>query len=739
MAYLNDGIQPESSAAGESTTVQTQDNSMKSLTPFFHPRAIALVGASRGQASIGYRLLESLLGSHFPGSIFPVNPHTTEIAGLRTYPSLLNIPVPIDLAVIAVPAGLVLSIIDDCVAKQVPAVILITAGFAETGGAGSSLEEQLRERIRQSGIRLIGPNCFGLMSLDPTVRLNATYTPIVPPVGHVAIASESGGLGLAVVTAAKRLKLGLSSFVSLGNHVDVTVNDLLEYWEEDQHTQVILLYLETIIDPPRFRRIAERVGRCKPIIALKAGRTEAGQSAAGSHTAALATNDKAVDALSTQCGVIQAKTLEEFLSLATGLSNQPLPQGQRVGILTNSGGPGVLCADSCAAEGLLVPEFSQGMQSALASFLSPMAALRNPADVIGFATEDQHARAVETMLSSDELDALIIVHVSVQPIDNGPAATGIVRGVRAARQTGHKQPVYLCWMAEGDLDRSFIVDGEVIPTYKHPEIPARIIRQALTYEAWRKQPAGHIPPYTDIDLVTAKEICTNALADRGPGWLTTQETHSLLRAMKAPLVPGSIATAPEEAVRLAQKIGLPVAVKLASHQIIHKTEVGAVQLNLGDDQAVRDAFNGIRARLEQVGKLEAMEGVLVQPMLSDGVEVMVGMTRDPLFGPLIAFGLGGIHVEILGDVQCRIAPLTDRDATEMIRGIKGYRLLTGYRGHPPADLEALEETLLRVSRLVEEIPEISELDLNPIFALSEGHGCLIVDARIRIELLRPTV
>lgn len=719
--------------------MQTQDNSLKSLTPFFHPRTIALVGASRGQASIGYRLLESLQGSHFPGSIFPVNPHTTEIAGLRTYPSLLNIPVPIDLAVIAVPAGLVLSIIDDCAAKQVPAVILITAGFAETGGAGSSLEEHLRERIRRSGIRLIGPNCFGLMSLDPTVRLNATYTPIVPPVGHVAIASESGGLGLAVVTAAKRLKLGLSSFVSLGNHVDVTVNDLLEYWEEDQHTQVILLYLETIIDPPRFRRIAERVGRCKPIIALKAGRTEAGQSAAGSHTAALATNDKAVDALSTQCGVIQAKTLEEFLSLATGLSNQPLPQGQRVGILTNSGGPGVLCADSCAAEGLLVPEFSQGMQSALASFLSPMAALRNPVDVIGFATEDQHARAVETMLSSDELDALIIVHVSVQPIDNGPAAEGIVRGVRAARQTGHKQPVYLCWMAEGDLDRSFIVDGEVIPTYKHPEIPARIIRQALTYEAWRKQPAGHIPPYTDIDLVTAKEICTNALADRGPGWLTTQETHSLLRAMKAPLVPGSIATAPEEAVRLAQKIGFPVAVKLASHQIIHKTEMGAVQLNLGDDQAVRDAFSGIRARLEQVGKLEAMEGVLVQPMQSDGVEVMVGMTRDPLFGPLIAFGLGGIHVEILGDVECRIAPLTDRDATEMIRGIKGYRLLTGYRGHPPADLEALEETLLRVSRLVEEIPEISELDLNPIFALPPGQGCRIVDVRVHIEPPQPAV
>lgn len=708
------------------------EDNVESLKPFFYPGSVAVIGASREEASIGYRLLESLQRSHFPGSIFPVNPHTTEIAGLRTFSSLREIPSHVDLAIIVVPAGLVLSIIDDCVAKQVPAVILITAGFAETGGAGSSLEGQLRERIRRSGIRLIGPNCFGLMNLASAVRLNATYTPMVPPVGHVAIASESGGLGLAVVTAAQRLNLGLSSFVSLGNHVDVTVNDLLEYWEQDQHTQVILFYLETIVDPPRFRQISERVGRCKPIIALKAGRTEVGQSAAGSHTAALATNDKAVDALFAQCGVIQAKTLEEFLSLATGLSNQPLPHGRRVGILTNSGGPGVLCADSCAAEGLLVPNFSQGTQSALASFLSPMAAFRNPVDVIGFATEEQHAGAVETMLTSDELDALIIVHVSVRPKDNQPVATGIVRGVRAARQTGHKQPVYLCWMAEGDLDRPFIVDGEVIPTYKHPEIPARIIRQALTYEAWRKQPAGHRPPYTDVDLVTAKEICTKALADRGPGWLTTQETHSLLAAIKVSLVSGGIATTPEEAVRLAQKIGFPVAVKLVSHQIIHKTETGAVQLNLGDDQAVRDAFNRIRTKLEQAGQLAAMEGVVVQPMLSDGVEVMVGMTRDPLFGHLIAFGLGGIHVEILGDVQFRIAPLTDRDATEMIRGIKGYRLLTGYRGQPPADLEALEETLLRVSRLVEEIPEISELDLNPIFALSEGQGCRIVDARIRV-------
>jgi acyl-CoA synthetase (NDP forming) len=368
-----------------------------------------------------------------------------------------------------------------------------------------------------------------------------------------------------------------------------------------------------------------------------------------------------------------------------------------------------------------------------------MAALRNPVDVIGFATEEQHARAVETMLTSDELDALIIVHVSVRAKDNEPVAAGIMRGIRAARQAGiTKKPVYLCWMAEGDLDRTFTINGEAIPTYRHPEIPARIISHAVAYDAWRQQPAGQVPSFGDADLLTAQAICKQALSDRGSGWLTTEETQAILSAMKVPPVPGSIATSVDDAVKLAQNIGFPVAVKLASHQIVHKTEMGGVQLNLADEHAVRDAFESIRAKLTQAHNLSAMEGVLVQPMLSGSVEVMVGVTRDPLFGPLVAFGLGGVHVEILGDLQFRVAPLTDRDAADMVRGIKGYRLLTGYRGQPPADLEVLEEMLLRVSRLVEEIPEITELDLNPIFTLSPGQGCRIVDARIRIQPPRPT-
>jgi acetate---CoA ligase (ADP-forming) len=715
-------------------------STVESLKPFFQPRTVAVVGASRNQTSIGYRLLESLQGSGFAGRIIPINPNATEIGGLPVVPSLLAAPGTIDLAIIAVPPNVVLKVIDDCAAKHVPAAILITAGFAEIGGSGTSLEQQLREKVRQHGIRLIGPNCFGLMNLNPDVRLNATYTPAFPPAGRVAFASESGGLGLAVVTAAQRLNLGLSSFVSVGNHADVSVDDLLEYWEQDQATDVILLYLETVVDPRRFRQIAGRVGRRKPIVVMKAGRTSAGQSAAGSHTAALATNETAVDALFTQCGVIRAKTLEEFLALATGLSAQRLPAGRRVGILTNSGGPAVLCADSCAAEGLSLPELSERTRSALATFLPPAATLRNPVDVIGFASEDQHARAVETILKADEIDALIIVHVSVRAIDNDPVAAGIMRGISAARKVvGRNKPVYLCWMAEGDLERAFIIDGETIPTYQRPEIPSRIISHAVAYDAWRRQPAGQALRHNDIDLSKVKSIFAKALSERRAGWLTTEETHAVLAAMKLPLIQGAVAVSADEAVKLAHKMGFPVAVKLASHKIVHKTEISAVRLNLQSEQEVQEAFNAIRTRLLQDRNIDALEGVLVQPMVSGGVEVMAGMNRDPMFGPLLAFGLGGIHVEILGDVQFRITPLTDHDATTMVHEIKGRRLLTGYRGQPAVDVKAIEDVLLRISRLVEEIPEISELDLNPIFALPDAQGCKIVDARIHIVKNTPQV
>ena len=709
-----------------------------SLRPFFQPQSVAVIGVSRNPNKIGYRLLDAITACRFQGAVYPVNPKATEIQGILSYPSVQDIQEPVDLAVISVPRDSVSSVIGECAAKGIRACVIITAGFAETGREGAALQQQLVTKVRQYGMRMIGPNCFGILNTDPNIQLNATFSTLFPPRGRAAMSSQSGAIGIATLAGARRFHLGISSFVSVGNKADVSTNDLLQYWEEDPATDVILLYVESFGNPRRFGRIARRVSRCKPIIAVKAGRSQSGRRAAGSHTAALAASDVAVDALFRQTGVIRAESLDEMLALASGLSDQPRPLGRRVGIITNAGGPAVLCTDACEAGALAVPELSTQTKTTLATFLPSAAALSNPVDLIASATPDQYAKAIETLLAADEIDALIILYMSVTVMDTADIARGILAGIENGRKAGAKaKPVLIGWMAEGDMDRTFSSQTESIPTYHLPETPALVLSKAATYAEWRQQSAGMVPDFDDLDLSTVRHICADALSRRGAGWLSVEETRTVLSAIRLPVQPGGVARTADEAAALANQAGYPVAVKLASHQIVHKTEVGGVQLNLMDEQAVRKAFDSIRTRLAETNQLDAMEGVLVQPMVTGGVEVMIGVTDDPLFGPLIAFGLGGIHVEIFGDVQFRITPLTDRDAAEMVRGIKAYPLLTGYRGQPSADLEALEETLLRVSRLVEEIPEISELDLNPIFALPPGQGCRIVDARIRVEKSSP--
>ena len=738
-AYEGEAMEVELSLIPTETTVTRAEvrerlATTASLRPFFHPRSVAVVGASRDPKSIGYRLLDALRTNQFRGAIYPVNPHGSEIAGVPVHSSVHTIPESVDLAIIAVPRQHVLSVVDDCADKGVRALVVITAGFAEVGAEGAELQSQLAEKIRQYGMRMIGPNCFGILNTDRDVQLNATFTTLFPPQGRAAMSSQSGAIGIATLAGARRFHLGISSFVSVGNKADVSANDLLQYWEEDPSTNVILLYVESFGNPRKFARIARRVSRRKPIIAVKAGRSQSGRRAASSHTAALAASDVAVDALFHQAGVIRAESLEDLLAVASGLSNQPLPLSRRVGIITNAGGPAVLCTDACEQSELVVPELSAQTRATLSSFLPLAAALSNPVDLIASATPAQYAKGIETLLLADEIDALIILYMAVTVTDTAEIAHGIMAGIENGRKAGAKaKPVLIGWMAEGDMDRTFISQTETIPAYHLPETPALVLGKAASYAEWRQQPVGMVPDFDDLNLSAVRKICADALSRRGAGWLSVEETRDVLSAIRLPVQPGGVAKTADEAAALARQVGYPVAVKLASHQIVHKTEIGGVQLNLTNDDAVREAFHSMRTRLAETNQLDAMEGVLVQPMLIGGVEVMIGITDDPLFGPLMAFGLGGIHVEILGDVQFRITPLTDRDAAEMIRGIKGYRLLTGYRGHPPADLEALEDTLLRLSRLIEEIPEISELDLNPIFALPPGQGCRIVDARIRVE------
>jgi acetate---CoA ligase (ADP-forming) len=705
-----------------------------SLRSFFQPRSVAVVGASRNPASIGGRLLNALVSNGFQGAIFPVNPNASTVASLPCYPTVQALPEAPDLAIITVRPNAVFGVIDNCAARGVKSVVVITAGFAEIGAEGRELQQRLVERARGYGMRIIGPNCLGLLNTDPAVRLNASFAPHFPPSGRVAFCSQSGALGLAIIALARERQLGISSFVSVGNKADVSGNDLLQYWEEEKRTNVILLYLESFGNPRRFARIARRVGHHKPIVALKAGRTGAGLRAASSHTAALAASDVAVDALFHQTGVIRAETIDEMFDLAAALDAQPLPTGRRVAILTNAGGLGILCADSCEANGLMVEPLQEKTMQRLRQFLPATASVKNPVDMIASAGAVEFHRAVDILLCADEIDSLIVLTIDVGLVDMAAVADGICGGVNAARAArGAGKTVLACLMDEQIGRKPISNDDERLPNYAFPENAARVLSKLARYSEWRSHPEGMIPEFNDIDPGAARAICQSALANQGNGWLSAEDVRKVLAAMAVPLPGGGFCRTVDEAARMASRLGFPVAVKLASRQIVHKTDVGGVRLNLQDEVAVRHAFAEIRNRLAEDSQLEAMDGVLVQPMIAGGVELMIGVTQDPSFGPLMGFGLGGIYVEILKDVCFRITPITDHDAREMVRSIKGYRLLEGYRGHPSADIEAIEDLLLRISRLVEEVPEIAELDLNPVMALSPGHGCLIIDARIYLK------
>jgi acetyl coenzyme A synthetase (ADP forming)-like protein len=716
---------------------ETRDRvaTVASLLPFFRPNAVAVVGASRDPAAVGHRVLDGLLRAGFTRPVYPVNPKASEVAGLRAYPSVRDLPGPVDLAVVAVPCAAVPGVVDDCAARGLRALVVISAGFAEVGGDGVALQKALVEKVRGYGMRMVGPNCLGLLNADPAVRLNASFSPVFPPSGRVAMSSQSGAVGLAALGAASRYGLGFTTFVSVGNKADVSGNDLLQYWEEDPATDVILLYLESFGNPRRFARIARRVGRQKPVVVLHSGLTRAGGRAAGSHTAALATNATAVEALFRQTGVIRAGSLEEMFDLALTLGSQQLPRGPRVGIVTNAGGPGILCADACEAGGLSVPEPSPELRAKLTALLPGAASIGNPIDLIAGAGPDAYRRAVEAVLTSGEYDSLLVIFTPVGLADTTDVTKAITDGVTAAREAAAlDRPVLACVLGQEEHRTHMACLGERIPCYPFPETPARVLAKAATYAAWRGRPPEIIPDFDNLDLTTARNVCRRAVAERGEGWLSAAEVQTVLSAVRLPLVPAEFARTADDAALAAARLRFPVAVKLASRRFVHKTEVDGVRLGLTDADAVRRAFDEIRARVQREGGPDAMDGVVVQRMVRGGVEVMAGVTQDPLFGPLIAFGLGGIHVEVLADVCFRVAPLTDRDAAEMVRGIRGFRLLEGYRGHPPADVPAIEETLLRVSRLAEEVPEIEEIDLNPIFAFPPGEGCLVADARIRVHL-----
>jgi acetyl coenzyme A synthetase (ADP forming)-like protein len=684
-----------------------------SLTSFFTPRSVAVIGASRRRGSIGGELFRNVLAADFAGAAYPVNRSGEPVAGVRAYSSVEEIPEQVELAVICVPGAQVLDAAASCLQHGVRALCVISSGFAETGAEGRERQKQLLALARAHGARLVGPNCLGIAS--SSLRLNATFAPRELPPGRIGFSSQSGALGLALLEKAAGRNLGFSSFVSIGNKADVSSNDLLEWWEEDPETDLVLLYLESFGNPRKFGRIARRVARRKPILALKAGSTGAGARAASSHTAALAGSETAVDAIFRQAGVLRVRTLEELVDAASLFSSQPLPAGRRVGVMTNAGGLGILCADACEAAGLSLPHFSDETRAALAEVLPREASLDNPVDLLGSATPSTYAAALAPVLADPNVDALIVLFVP-------PVIAGAEEVADALQQTlavlQTEKPVLAVVMSADGTPSVLRTSGSLVAAFPYPESAARALGLAAERAEWLHRPAGSVRALENVDAPRARRIVEDSLSGPGDVWLAADQARALLEAYGVPVVPERLAANVDDAAAAARELGFPVVVKTATAGA-HKSDTGGVALGLDDDDAVRAAAKRIGCP------------VLVQPQISGGAELLAGVVQDPVFGPLVAFGPGGVFAELIGDAAFRIAPLTDVDAEELVAQGKTGRLVRGFRGSPPADAAALADLVQRLARLADDLPEVAELDLNPVLALSEG--CVAVDARIRLQ------
>ncbi len=685
-----------------------------SLRPFFEPTAVAVVGAGRTRGTIGAEVLNNLVTTGFKGRVAPINPHALEVQGLPAYPRLVDVPYPIDLAVIAVPAAYVDTVLDDCIAKGVKAVVMITAGFGETGAEGRAHEARLLAKVRSAGIRLIGPNCMGLLNADPAVRLNATFSPVFPPAGRVAFSTQSGALGLAILEYAARVNLGLSTFVSIGNKADVSGNDLLQYWSDDPNTDVILLYLESFGNPRKFRELARDVGARKPIVAVKSGRSRAGARAAASHTGALAASDAIVSALFKQAGVIRTGTLEEMFDVATLLSRQPIPAGAGVAILTNAGGPGILAADACEARGLQLTTLNDATVRGLREFLPAAAGLNNPVDMLATANADHYERALRLLLADPGVDSAIAIFIPPIVTSARDVAAALKRAVPATTK-----PVLANFMSVEDA----VPLLTPIPAYRFPEAAAAALSHAVAYGAWRSTAPGRVHDCSN-ELAAVRLVIDRALT-RGDGWLKPDEAQAVLTAMGIPVLGTREIQTEAAALDAANAIGYPVALKGFGPDLLHKSDAGAVRLHLSTPAELGEAYREFKTRLGT-----RLAGVQIQKMAPAGVEMFVGGLQDPSFGPVLFCGSGGVFVELFADAACRLCPVSDRDVEEMLTDVRGARRLRGFRGEPPADEAALRDVLLRVAALLTAVSEIQEMDINPLTVFTTGASAL--DVRIRV-------
>ncbi|HVT59996.1 MAG TPA: acetate--CoA ligase family protein [Thermoanaerobaculia bacterium] len=712
----------------------------RALDAIFQPRSVAVVGASRRRDSIGFALLHNLVVSEFNGAIYPVNPHAAAIHSLKCYPSLAAIPDPIDLAVVMVPRREVQGVVEQAIAKGVRGLVVITAGFAETGGEGAERELQLRETVRAAGVRMIGPNCMGVINTAPEVNLNATFAPTPARAGALGFVSQSGALGVAILNVAQDLGIGLTQFVSMGNKADVSGNDLIEHWEDDPATKVIAMYLESFGNPRRFTEIAKRVTRKKPILVVKSGRTAEGARAAASHTGALASTDLTASAFLEQCGVLRANTIEELFDIGRALASSPLPAGDRVGIVTNAGGPAIMATDACVSLGLRMAELAPATAAALREFLPAEASVANPVDMIASATAGSYARTLAAVLDDPGVDMAMVINVTpllASPIDVVEAITEVTRG--------RAKPSLAVMMATDEFYEAVKVRHDLPPVYRFPESAARALSMLARYAAWRRRPAAERAPEFPAEDGAVAAILDRAAAAAGPraapgppisGYLDQADAFRVLELYGIPVARWRVAPDAASALAAAPEIGYPVVAKALAAGLVHKSDVGAVRLDLRGEAELVEALAAMERAVGAAGC--RLDGFLVQEMARGGHEVVFGIATEPRFGPLLMFGLGGRYVEVFQDVRFGVPPLDPHEALDMVRGIHGARLLTGVRGEPAADFDLLVEVLLRLAQLAVRHPRIVELDINPFLAAPDRAGAKALDGRIRVAAAEPS-
>jgi acetate---CoA ligase (ADP-forming) len=695
------------------------------LEAFFRPDSVAVIGASRNPAKLGHAVLANIIeggyGRH--GAIYAINPSAGEILGYPAYASVLDVPGSIDLAVVVIPYPYVPEAMKECGQKGIPAAVIISAGFREAGMEGVERERELIAIAHEEHIRLIGPNCLGIV--DTFTPLNATFAAGAPPSGPMAFSSQSGALGTAVLDWAQAGRLGLSKFVSLGNKADIDEVDLLHAWCDDDHTRVIMIYAEELSNGQAFMRAAQEVSWVKPIIAIKSGVTRSGARAVSSHTGSLAGSEEAYKAAFRQAGVLRADSLESLFDMALALGYQPALQGERIAIVTNAGGPGILATDALERAGLTITRFQTETIRTLEKQLPDAASAANPVDVLGDATPDRYRFALETVVADPNVDALLTVLVPQAVLDTKAVAEAVVEVA-----SGIQKPVLACFMGEARMAAAIAyLAAHGIPNYSFPKRAAGAFRAMADYQVIRAHP---LPEFTafDVDKEATRAVLDKALAE-GRVTVGDAEARAILEAYGLPIPQSELAATAEQAATIARQIGFPVVVKIASPDILHKTDVGGVRVGLRGEQEVRDACELMTYRAQRYVPEARLWGCLVQQMARPGgLEILIGMKRDPQFGPLVTFGLGGIYVEVLKDVTFRIAPFSVQEATAMLAEIRARALLDGVRGQPAVDKDALVDALLRVGQLAQDFPEILELDINPLIVYPRGEGFVAVDMRL---------